>query len=123
MISARAAKAGVALTVATIASSSLVISVSGAGFLHRCRHGMFVLALQASLQINDGTTWSSADLQARMQAGTSLTASQTSVGREHDYNLSQGYAIAAPPTGQGDTVTIRISGISPGDVSSAGAFH
>jgi hypothetical protein len=77
---------------------------------------MFVLALQASLQINDGTTWSSADLQARMRAGTSLTASQTSGGREHDYNLSQGYAIAAPPSGQGDTVTVRISGISHGDV-------
>jgi Ca2+-binding RTX toxin-like protein len=64
----------------------------------------------------DGTTWTTADIQARMEAGASLTAIQTGGTYEYDYNLAQGYAIATPQYGQSGTVTIRISGILPSDV-------
>lgn len=70
----------------------------------------------ANIVFADGTTWTSSDIQSRMQAGVSLTGSQVSGGIEYDYNLSQGYAVAAPSTGQAGTISIHVSGLLPGDV-------
>ncbi|KJC54173.1 hypothetical protein UP10_40625 [Bradyrhizobium sp. LTSPM299] len=53
----------------------------------------------SSIVFADGTTWSPTDIQSRMQAGTTLTANQSSGGVEYDYSLSQGYAVATPSSG------------------------